>query len=351
MWLKIDFVTEVPSYLEKINEILMRHASALKNPGLFHGKMGISLYFFYLARHTKNPDHQNFAETLLDEVYEYIQNNKTTCGFADGLAGLAWAIIHLIENGFVEADADEVLSDADDQIYFHLHQTPDLNFGFPEGLLGYLTYVVAKISWRRQSGLDSDFVFERLLTDLWNRASIAIEDKRWRSSEPPFFNLNWDLPLLLVVLGQTMSLHFYENKLSKIIRILNPLVLSCFPYHHANKLYLSYSITQVLKSFDLPAWKRHADMIREEADLPLLLGRELGDKNIFLSNGLAGVSFISQELGHAFFTKIKHQTDITEKILQSQYFHSITGGDPDMTADLGLLNGLTGIGFLLLLRG
>src|SRR5690606_33492301 len=128
-----------------------------------------------------------------DEVYEHIQQNKTTCGFADGLAGIAWAIVHLIEKQFVEADADEILSDADDQIYYHLHQPPEMNFGFSEGLLGYLYYVISRIRWRESANIAGDFVFERLMADLLNRAAGTIDDRPWRLEEPPFFKLNWDL--------------------------------------------------------------------------------------------------------------------------------------------------------------
>src|SRR5690606_27385761 len=148
--------------------------------------------------------------------YEHIQHHKTACGFADGLAGIAWAITHLIENGFVEADVDEVLPDVDDRIYHHLHQSQEIDFGLSNGLLGYLCYIVTKIHWRKTANLDDDYVFERLLVNLLNRLSSAIDQRRWRSSEPPFFNLNWDLAVLLLLLGETKTLHFHQGKLDKI---------------------------------------------------------------------------------------------------------------------------------------
>lgn len=343
---KTDAVDALPKHLEEVNDILMQHASGLTNPGLLNGKMGISLYFFYLAKYTSNPAHQNFAETILDEVYEHIQQNKTTCGFADGLAGIAWAIVHLIEKRFVEADADEILSDADDQIYYHLHQPPEMNFGFSEGLLGYLYYVISRIRWRESVRIEGDFVFERLLADLLNRAAGTIDDRRLRLEEPPFFNLNWDLPLLLLLLGETKSLSLYESKLDKMINSIEPSVLSYFPRHQANKLYLLFSITELLKYFDLPAFRCHGEVIRTYIDPTALFDKELGDKNIFLSNGLSGLYFILQGLNLPFLSSGEAgELNISNRIQQSQYFQSILKGDQKTAPNLGLLNGLTGIGF------
>ncbi len=341
-------VDTLPKHLEEVNHILMQQASGLDHPGLFNGKMGLSLYFFYLARHTSDPSHQSFAETLLDEVYEHIQKNKTTYGFADGLAGIAWAIVHLIEHQFVEAHADEILSDADDQIYYHLHQPQEVNLGFADGLMGYLCYVISRIRWRRSAGVEDDFLFERLLVELWNRAGGIVDDRRWRLEEPPFFNLNWDLPALLLLLGATKSLSLYTSKIEKIINSLGSSVLSYFPRYHANKLYLLYSITDLLQHFDLPAWEFYGEMIEKHIAPALLLDKELRDRNIFLSNGLAGLYFILQAPALSFINGRGTELNISRRIQQSQYFQSIIKGEQKGSPNLGLLNGLTGIAFQLL---
>ena len=344
-------MTVLPKYIEDINNLLLQHAGGLKDPGLLHGKMGISLYFFYLAKHTGSTDHQSFGETLLDEVYEYIQNNKTGFGFSDGLAGIAWAIIHLVENRFVEADLDEILSDADDRIYYHLHQSQEIDFGFSNGILGYLFYVVTKIAWRKTANLPDDFVFERFLVDLLNRTSVALDERRWRALEPPIFNLDWDLPLLLLLLAKIKRLKFYEYKLDKMVNSLAPFVLSATPHRHTNKLYLSYSIVQLLKYFDLPDWKHHVMLTQSHIDIPHIFDKELGDKNIFLSNGWAGVSFILQGLdGMPLQGNDQCKINLDEKIQESQYFQFITTKNSTTIPNLTLLNGLTGIGFQFLFR-
>src|SRR5690606_33645118 len=99
--------------IDKLNKILMKESPAISDPGLLDGNVGIGIYLFHLAKETGHPEHQNFAEQLLDEVYEEIQKKPVACSFANGLAGIAWGINHLINESFVEADVDEVLSDVD----------------------------------------------------------------------------------------------------------------------------------------------------------------------------------------------------------------------------------------------
>lgn len=101
----------------------MQSSPVMADPGLLNGKMGLSLYFFHLAKETGKPDHLDFAEKLLDDVYEQVQKKNIACGFGEGLAGIAWAIDTLIKEKFVEAEVDEVLSDVDDMLYQYLVNT------------------------------------------------------------------------------------------------------------------------------------------------------------------------------------------------------------------------------------
>ena len=48
-------------HLGVINELLVENELLKDNVGLFHGKIGLSIYFFMLARETNNLDHQSIA--------------------------------------------------------------------------------------------------------------------------------------------------------------------------------------------------------------------------------------------------------------------------------------------------
>ena len=325
----------------------MREAAGMDDPGLLNGKMGVALYFFYLARETENPEHQNFAETLLDQVYENIQNNPVPCGFGDGLAGIAWALAHLVKEKFVEADLDEILSDADDKIYHYLSNSQQISFGLPEGLMGYLVYAISRLEGYKDTNTERDFVFKRLLMDLLNRTSTAMDERNWRLAEPPIFTLNWDLPLCLILLGKAKNLGVYGSKINRMIESISPSVLSLLPSQQANKLFLLSGLKCLLSYVDLPLWEKHAALIQHQLDIHAILNKELRDKNIFLSNGLAGLSFILKALSPLpvpQFGSLQMEREITEKITRSNHFNSILKGKSESKPNLGLMQGLAGIG-------
>src|SRR5699024_1029811 len=137
-----------------------------------------------------------FAERLIDEVYEEVGKNQILPDFESGLAGIAWGIEHLVQNEYVEADTDIILSEVDDKIYQHIATTDVLPTGLLKGALGYMLYILARIeNIDIQSGSASIFIFRRLLIDLINHISKTIEEQKFRAQEPLLFDLSWDLPL------------------------------------------------------------------------------------------------------------------------------------------------------------
>ena len=83
---------------------------------IMHGKMGITIFFFQLARQTKNQIYEDYAGELIDEIYEEITAN-TPVDFENGLAGIGWGIENLIENEFIEANTDKVLEELDNHFF------------------------------------------------------------------------------------------------------------------------------------------------------------------------------------------------------------------------------------------
>lgn len=82
--------TTIPfSRQQHITNTLLLNASFIDNLGLMHGKMGIAIYFFHLARETENQIYEDYAGELIDEIYEEI-SLTTPCDFENGLAGIGW---------------------------------------------------------------------------------------------------------------------------------------------------------------------------------------------------------------------------------------------------------------------
>ncbi|MGM0407453.1 MAG: lanthionine synthetase LanC family protein [Bacteroidota bacterium] len=129
---------------QRIINTLLLNASFIDNLGLMHGKMGISICFFHLARQTGNQIYEDYAGELIDEIYEEITTN-TPVDFENGLAGIGWGIEYLVQNGFIEADTDEVLEEFDNRIFKELiYNTPQEN-GLLNGLTGLGAYFLKRI--------------------------------------------------------------------------------------------------------------------------------------------------------------------------------------------------------------
>lgn len=95
----------------------MVHHLILKSPfindlGLFHGKMGIALFFFEYGRSTGCDVYTDIAEELLDDIWALI-DAELSISFESGLSGIGWGIEYLLQNRFISGDGNEVCEEMD----------------------------------------------------------------------------------------------------------------------------------------------------------------------------------------------------------------------------------------------
>lgn len=129
---------------EQALSYLAINSSFTPNLGLFHGKMGIVLFFSFYAHYSKNDLYDCFAYDLFDEVYEDI-HKEVLLNFENGLCGIGWAIEYLVQNGYMEGDTDEILEDIDNRVLeYDVRRISDLSFR--KGLAGIAYYVCARLS-------------------------------------------------------------------------------------------------------------------------------------------------------------------------------------------------------------
>lgn len=141
---------------ERLKEIAyhqLMFGSFTRNPGIFQGKMGLSVFFFHYARYTNNPLFEDFAAELLDEVLQMIRAD-TPIAFSNGLCGIGWGVEYLEQEGFVEGDTNEVLREIDARIMeYEPMRMADRTF--ESGLAGVAVYV----GMRMQSARYLDGIF------------------------------------------------------------------------------------------------------------------------------------------------------------------------------------------------
>jgi len=139
-------------FLLRIARHLLMNVSFMHDISLYHGKMGVVLFFVHYAQHSDNPLYHEFAIELLFEVCEEIHEGLPV-DFESGLCGIGWGIEYLLQHGFIEGDSDEILSELDDRLMeFDLRRIGDRSLC--SGLEGISCYIDKRInSSSRKSGI------------------------------------------------------------------------------------------------------------------------------------------------------------------------------------------------------
>ena len=129
--------------LMQIARHLILNSSYLDNLGLFHGKIGIVLFFAHYAKYSANSLYDDFAGELLKEIYDDV-DSSISIDFENGLSGIGWGINYLLQHSFMPGDANEILGDLDKIIMERdLRRITDLSLR--KGLLGISCYVQSRI--------------------------------------------------------------------------------------------------------------------------------------------------------------------------------------------------------------
>lgn len=156
---------------------LIINGSYLNDLGLFHGKMGIVLFFSELAHVNQNPIYEDLASSLLGEIYEEIHYDLPL-NLENGLCGIGWGIEYLVQNGLMEGDTDKILSDIDQKV-MEINPLRMKDFSLRRGLGGIAYYVLARLNASRQSEtlpFDKDYL--KVLQEAILQANFPNENEK-----------------------------------------------------------------------------------------------------------------------------------------------------------------------------
>lgn len=87
---------------------LLFNENSARSCGLFNGKAGIAWSLFEAARYLKDERIENAAFSMFQEAMVRCVNDS---GFEEGLAGIGFLLIYLIENKFIDGDFKELFGD------------------------------------------------------------------------------------------------------------------------------------------------------------------------------------------------------------------------------------------------
>lgn len=187
------------------------NSSFLGDLGLFHGRMGIVLFFAHYARVTQNKQYEDFAEILLDEIYEEIHWDLPI-NLENGLCGIGWGIEYLVQNGFMKGNTDEILADIDRKV-LEIDPLRISDLSFRRGLAGIIFYVIARLnSYRETDKLPFDNAYLESLQKVLHRVNFI-------DNEIP---INLKNSLIHVLNKGKINLSIPENLISSSLSLEKP---------------------------------------------------------------------------------------------------------------------------------
>ncbi len=289
------------SRFQRIINVLLLNASFIDNLGLMHGKMGIAIFFFHLSRETQNQVYENYAGELIDEIYEEI-TITTPLDFENGLAGIGWGIEYLAQNGFIEADTDEVLEDFDNRLQPSRNQFHGI--GLLKGLIGLGAYYLKRIQKPASTDEEvSTLINKQMLVHLIDELELRVENEGVINlvNGNETFTLTWDFPVLIAFITEVYQLNLLNFKIERVLQqVIAPLFQSeNIPRQHSKRLLLALAIEKMKKCEII----QYPDGSIDELIQNLLTGidrENISDDLIlnsaFMQNGTSSIAWIYKQL-------------------------------------------------------
>lgn len=166
--------------LDKIASFLEEHIPVIKNDGLFHGSMGIVLYFCHYALYKKSDYYDNLASELFMKIMSGLNHVKVVT-FMDGVCGFGWAMAYLQSYGFINDNIEPYYSKIDHMVIERdLSRMKDTSFS--EGIGGILAYVIVRLNILSQTKNNKNNIFDQsYIRKLKKAAKRVLEvEQDWR---------------------------------------------------------------------------------------------------------------------------------------------------------------------------
>ena len=135
--------------IEQIVHRLIINGTLTEQPGLFYGKIGIAVFFFHYARINNNELFLNYAIDLIEEIQKQITDTYPA-RYDTGIAGIGTGFEYFLQNGFLEADEDDIFEDFDARMYRAAMYEPYPDLNLESGLTGWGRYFIYRLRGKGQ---------------------------------------------------------------------------------------------------------------------------------------------------------------------------------------------------------
>lgn len=335
--------------MQSIVNTLILNTSFIENLGLLNGKMGVAICFFHLAKESNNKVYTNYANQLIDEICEEI-NNTPTIDFINGLAGIGFGIEFLVQNSFIYADTDEVLAEIDDIL-----ELKSKNITSLKDIIGIGLYFLWRLKKTNTTNNNVKTIIvkqvliqiiKELYKKIYNSNKLILryytKSKNLLNNE---FDITWIYPILIWFLTELHSFNISNSKVRNMINILILPLLdkSNWPLSQSNCLLLGLSIKNLHKNVKNPNINLISTIASEliEKFYNESIKTELNVNNFSIKKGSAGISFIYANLylltqNNRYLKEYKYWNK--QSLLRLKKYKLDSSKTP-----LGILDGVAGI--------
>jgi len=310
---------------------------------LFHGKMGLSIYFYQMSRIESNPEYHAKAEQLLDQIFQNDLSVNHPIDVEDGLAGIGLGVTWLVKKGFFEADLNEMLEVIDNAVYRRIAFLKKPTQFSPVQLLHLIGYLYIRL--KEQTEQNIQILYQDLIIKVLNIFYNQI-DEEFLSESYTFSIYHYQLPVLLWIFGKLLEAGFYNERIYKMLDELQMRILSRFPILHSNRLFLLWGMLHLIPYVqNRSSWNSYIQLLYREISLEEILNYEMTGRKIFISNGLSAIYILLCTINKEFpeyqisfdpqmiYDRIQN-SDAWNALLERDYFYKI---------HQGLLNGFPGV--------
>jgi len=128
-------------HIRRIADFLFRNANTVNLTGLYNGKAGLSLSLFVASHFLQD---ENMGDTAFNLIQESMVIKNNDYSFENGVPGIGYALLYLIENNYFDANFDEVFGRQYKEIinvFEHIDKNPAM-------LVNHLTviYFLSKVA-------------------------------------------------------------------------------------------------------------------------------------------------------------------------------------------------------------
>lgn len=327
------------------NQIINQDVERFPND-LFNGKMGLCIYFYSISRLLHEEKYSKYAELLLKSICSFMMDRTITCiNFDKGLSGIAWGIIYLHKNKFIQGNLDNILCELDNFIFRTIH------FNWLENkdtkridVLGILFYYIER--YPTVQNREERILIEKTLRRLLNYMDANFNNAQW--VQPKEFNLSRNiLSLYLIVLSRIYKQEIYKNKIISICNSLSDVVVSTIPLSYANRMFYLLGLQSITSCIDLPKWKKHIDWLRSDVNIEQIIKNEFFNKELSFGRGLAGYIWILSLFEDKEMITVSLKQLALEKIQKSDIWLEVFNPYSSSLLDnIGFFNGYAGLAYI-----